>query len=176
MNYTSALWNSFTHQNHECFTPLLVLCLISHMEEHFKYCFCYFLKVIAIAVIIKTFINGRKKNIEDPKPAVHISTSQKPSNRTTLKSVKKDETVKNIRKNSSNTRNEKLFLLLGCGFNKDRTFFQTSSWQYWSTNAQITMQPTKQVSTFLGEPKMMLPTTIVVFFNSFRLPYYQSIF
>ena len=51
-------------------------------------------------------------------------------------------------KNRSNTRNEKLFLLLGCGFNKDRTFFQTSSWQYWSTNAQITMQPTKQVSTF----------------------------
>jgi len=101
MNYTSALWNSFTHQNHECFTPLLVLCLISHMEEHFKYCFCYFLKVIAIAVIIKTFINGRKKKIEDLKPAVHISTSQKPSNRTTLKSVKKDDTVKNIRKNSS---------------------------------------------------------------------------
>ena len=56
-----------------------------------KISICYFRKVIAIAVIIKTFINGRKKNIEDLKPAVHISTSQKPSNRTTLKSVKRDE-------------------------------------------------------------------------------------
>ena len=60
----------------------------------------------------------------------------------------KNSTFFYIRKNRSNTRNEKLFSLLGCGFNKDRTFFQTSSWQYWSTNAQITMQPTKQVSTF----------------------------
>ena len=35
------------------------------------------------------------------KPAVHISTSQKPSTRTTLKSVKKNETENNVRKNSS---------------------------------------------------------------------------
>ena len=60
----------------------------------------------------------------------------------------KNSTFFTSEKNRSNTRNEKLFSLLGCGFNKDRTFFQTSSWQYWSTNAQITMQPTKQVSTF----------------------------
>ena len=51
-------------------------------------------------MIIKTFINGRKKNIEDLKPAVHISTSQKSSNRTTLKSVKKNETD---RKNTSSS-------------------------------------------------------------------------
>ena len=51
-------------------------------------------------MIIKTFINGRKKNIEDLKPAVQISTSQKSSNRTTLKSVKKNETV---RKNTSSS-------------------------------------------------------------------------
>ena len=85
----------------ECFARLLSAFLYFHVEQYCKYCICYFVKVIAIAVIIKTFINGRKKNIEDLKPAVHISTSQKPSNRATLKSVKRNETEKNLRKNSS---------------------------------------------------------------------------
>ena len=60
----------------------------------------------------------------------------------------KDSTFFTSEKNRCNTRNEKLFSLLGCGFNKDRAFFQTSSWQYLSTNGQITTQPTTQVSIF----------------------------
>ena len=47
------------------------------------------------------------------------------------------------------TVNKKVFSLLCCGLNEDRTFFQGSSWQLSSTKTQATTEPTIQISTFL---------------------------
>ena len=51
-------------------------------------------------------------------------------------------------KNRSNTRNEKLFSLLGCGLNKDRTLFQTSSGNIDRPMHKLQCNPQKKFQLF----------------------------
>jgi len=117
--------------------------------------------VIAIAVIIKTFINGRKKNIEDIKPEVQISASQKTSNRTTLKSIKRDETEKNIRKNSSASKpNTMIYMQEKPSFDCSSTKAHKKTSRIKSQGSRPTVKESKQSTTTKSATKLSTPKQV----------------